>query len=270
LVFNGDFNWFDVAPDDVAALNRRVLAHTALRCTVETELTSNDGDAGCGCAYPDDVDAADVERSHAIMRRLQGTARLHPAIAARASALLAHVVAEVAGQRICIVHGDAESLAGFASSLTCLPVYRRFAKADATHFVANNGAAGMPNFGRTAHGLITRLSVPPPAEGVAQFGFRMGELFVDALPVFYDQEAFARRFLAAWPPGSPAHVSYWKRIEQGPAFVPAHALGLLRAATVCAGSAGTGAGCNASRHCTTDRSIHSSSNHATTRRGKAC
>ena len=29
LVFNGDFNWFDAAPDDFAALNARVLAHAA-------------------------------------------------------------------------------------------------------------------------------------------------------------------------------------------------------------------------------------------------
>jgi hypothetical protein len=261
LVFNGDFNWFNSAADDFAAINRRVLAHTALRGNVETELASADDSAGCGCAYPERVAAAEVERSNAIMRRLRETARQHAPLAARAGALNPHLVAEVAGRRIGIVHGDAESLAGwrfahdalheagnaawlqgvcaatglagFASSHTCLPVYRKFGQGGTVHFIANNGAAGMPNFGGTRYGLLTRLSAQPPAEGVSQFGFRVHDLFVDALPVFYDHDAFARRFLATWPPGSPAHESYWQRIERGPAYAPAHALGRLHAATAC-------------------------------------
>ena len=49
LFFNGDFNWFDVAPGQFAALNRRVLAHRAIQGNVEAELGPDGGAAGyCG------------------------------------------------------------------------------------------------------------------------------------------------------------------------------------------------------------------------------
>ena len=38
----------------------------------------------------------------------------------------------------------------------------------------------------------------------------------------YDDAAWRAQFLRAWPPGSQAHQSYWKRICEG----PAHALAL--------------------------------------------
>jgi hypothetical protein len=46
---------------------------------------------------------------------------------------------------------------------------------------------------------------------------------VEAIVVDYDAAAFRRRFLAQWPAGSPAHASYFRRIESGPAFDPARA-----------------------------------------------
>ena len=67
LVFNGDFNWFDVDPDGFARLNARVLAHAALRGNVETELATDDERAGCGCAYPQWVGDAEVARSNEIV-----------------------------------------------------------------------------------------------------------------------------------------------------------------------------------------------------------
>ena len=60
LVFNGDFHWFDIDPDDFAAIEARVLRHVALRGNVETELAGDDSGAGCGCAYPDNVSDAEV------------------------------------------------------------------------------------------------------------------------------------------------------------------------------------------------------------------
>jgi hypothetical protein len=262
LVFNGDFNWLNIDADTFAAINRRVLGHTALRGNVETELGAEHGDAGCGCAYPDYVEEAEVERSNAIMRRLAETARAFPDLVAALAQLPMHAVAEIGGQRVGIVHGDAESLAGwrfahdalhdaanadwltgicvkanltgFASSHTCLPTLRTFGQGAARRFVANNGAAGMPNFSFTQYGLVTRLSVHPAAEGLAQYGEHFGDLHVDALPVHYDAAAFDRNFLANWPPGSPAHFSYHQRIANGPAYGASHALGLARAASICA------------------------------------
>jgi hypothetical protein len=39
-----------------------------------------------------------------------------------------------------------------------------------------------------------------------------------------DAAELQRRFLAAWPPGSDAHVSYFDRIRSGPAYGVAQAL----------------------------------------------
>lgn len=264
LVFNGDFNWFNADPMSFEGINRVVLQHVALRGNVETELAADADDAGCGCAYPDYVDDADVERSNQIMRRLRQVARSTPALTTIADELTnlpMHAVAEVGGQRFGIVHGDAESLsgwrfahdslhepanaewlrqvctdarlAGFASSHTCLPTFRRFGGGN-RHFVINNGAAGMPNFAFTHYGLITRISVHAAPEGAAQYGDVFGGVHVDALPVHYNAAAFEQSFLAYWPPGSPAHHSYYKRITEGPAYAAPHALGLVRAPSVCA------------------------------------
>ena len=52
LIFNGDFNWFNVDAESFTTINREVLRHVALRGNVETGLAA-DNDAGCGCAYPD-------------------------------------------------------------------------------------------------------------------------------------------------------------------------------------------------------------------------
>jgi hypothetical protein len=262
LVFNGDFNWFNVDDESFDAINRVVLQHVALRGNVETELAADADEAGCGCAYPDYVDDADVERSNEIMRRLRATSRRHNALAARVTALPMHAVAQVGSQRFTIVHGDAESLSGwrfahdflheqenvawlqqicreanllgFASSHTCLPTFRRFRDGEKKHIVINNGAAGMPNFSHTQYGLITRLSIHPAVDGLAQYGDVIEGVHIDAIPVHYDAARFERDFLANWPAGSPAHASYFKRISEGPAYAAPHALGLVRAPSVCA------------------------------------
>ncbi len=256
LVFNGDFNWFDIADENFVGINEEVLRHIALRGNVETELSATANEAGCGCAYPDEVSDAEVERSNEIMRSLRRTATRHTALRDRLTALPMHAVASVGGVRIGIVHGDAESLAGwrfahhemddaanqrwlmdicvdaklagFASSHTCLPALRRLNTSSGRGFIANNGAAGMPNFAYTDYGLITRISRHAAAEGLAQYGIAEAGLFVDALPVHYDVRVFRDDFIASWPPGSPAHQSYFSRIGNGPAFSPPQALGLIK------------------------------------------
>ncbi len=122
LVFNGDFNWFNTSADGFRSINQDILAHSALRGNVETELRPDDTgaeggdadyDAGCGCAYPPNVDDALVERSNDIMLRLRKIARGFPQLTNELKALPMHLVAEVGGLRIAIVHGDAHSLAGW-------------------------------------------------------------------------------------------------------------------------------------------------------------
>ena len=242
LAFNGDFNWLDADPAGFRALNGTVLQHAALRGNVETELAGEDAVAGCGCAYPEWVGDAEVERSNEILERLRETARGHPDLRARLGGLPMHLVAEVGGLRVGIAHGDAESLAGwqfsqealrerpermgallagaaidvFACTHTCLPVMQDFATPRGTALIVNNGAAGMPNFRDTHFGLATRIAGTPSTQ--ALYGARLGATVVEAVPVRYDYEAWMARFDRVWPAGSPASLSYRKRIGSGPGY----------------------------------------------------
>jgi hypothetical protein len=242
LVFNGDFNWFDAEPTEFQSINEAVLQHAALRGNVETEIAGEDAGAGCGCAYPEWVGDAEVERSNEILGRLRSTAREFPGLRARLGSLPMHLVAEVGGLRVGIVHGDAESLAGwqfsqealrdrservrsllaatgidvFACTHTCLPVMQDFATARGVALVVNNGASGMPNFRDTHFGLATRIACEPSPE--ALYGTQLGTLVVEAVPVRYDHDAWLARFDRVWPEGSPASLSYRKRIVSGPAY----------------------------------------------------
>ena len=72
LIFNGDFHWFDIDPARFERIQQAVLAHTAVRGNVETELANPlpNTQADCGCAYPDWVGSDTVERSNRILHRL--------------------------------------------------------------------------------------------------------------------------------------------------------------------------------------------------------
>jgi hypothetical protein len=252
LVFNGDFHWFDIAGDDFAHVTREVLRHRALRGNVETELASEDSGAGCGCAYPEEVSDAEVARSNEILGRLRATARRFPDLRTRMAQLPMHLVARVGEARVGIVHGDGASLAGwgfahgrldepshhrwiesifrnarvdlFASTHTCLPAFREFRFDDRVGVVANNGAAGMPNFAGTSFGLITRVALEPFAGPEKLYGLRAAGAHVEALRIDYDQARWRERFLASWPEGSPAHESYFARIAKGTRFALAQAV----------------------------------------------
>jgi hypothetical protein len=252
IAFNGDFHWFDVDADAFMRVSEEVHRHAAIRGNVETEIAGEDCGAGCGCAYPADVSDADVSRSNAILGRLRETARGLPEVRDRLARLPMHLVARVGEARVGIVHGDCASLAGwgfaqdalddpsrtrwiengfrdarvdiFASSHTCLPATRAFDFAHGRGVVANNGAAGMPNFAGEAFGLVTRIGARPARD--ALYGARVAGAWVEALAVRYDATAWRERFLANWPEGSPAHQSYFRRITAGPGFARELALPL--------------------------------------------
>jgi hypothetical protein len=256
LVFNGDFNWFNVEPEAFARLNQRVLGFDALRGNVETELAaeaSPEDDAGCGCAYPDWVGDDVVTRSNRILQRLRATAREQPAVQQKLAALPMWCRADVGSLRVAIVHGDAQSLAGwgfaqehlrepehrervrgwfdaaqvdaFACSHTCLPVFHGLPMAGRSRMplVLNNGAAGMPNFRGDGAGLLTRISVRPFEGPQRRFGLVPQGLHIDAIAIEFDRQRWAQQFLRQWPEGSDAHASYWQRITQGPVYAPAEA-----------------------------------------------
>ena len=128
IVFNGDFHWLDVDPEDFRAISETVLAHQASQGNVEAELAA-DTDAGCGCAYPDYVGDDVVDRSNQIMTRLRTTAARFPELVSSLGALPRYLTAQVAGERVGIVHGDPESLAGWRLALEAMepgdPLVRR-------------------------------------------------------------------------------------------------------------------------------------------------
>ena len=158
-----------------------------------------------------------------------------------------------ASLRIGIVHGDAGALAGwrfahdalddpanarwladireasqidvFASTHTCLAALRDFDRIPGRLTVINNGAAGMPNFAGTRFGVITRIATTPSPHATL-YGLERDGLFIDALAVHYDEDAFLARFLARWPQGSAAYLSYFSRIVEGPDYSVAQAGGV--------------------------------------------
>jgi len=249
IVFNGDFHWFDVASADFHAIAEGVKAHRRLRGNVETEIAGEASGAGCGCAYPMDVSDAEVSRSNAILERLRATARSLPADREDLARLPMNLVARVGEARIGIVHGDAASLAGwgfahdrlddpaharwieaalrdgavdvFAATHTCLPAFRHFVHAGREGVVANNGAAGMPNFAGEPWGVVTRIA--RAASHRRLFGTEIRGTHVEALRLRFDNARWIARFLAAWPEGSPAHASYFRRMVSGPRFTLAQA-----------------------------------------------
>jgi hypothetical protein len=255
LVFNGDFHWFDIDASGFARVQQAVLAHEALRGNVETELAeaAPAGDAGCGCAYPDWVGDGVVERSNRILTRLRQATT--PAQRAELAALPMWLRADVGGLRIGLVHGDATSLAGwgfaaehlddaghrataagwlsragvdaFACTHTCLPVFQRLPTPGGagSGWILNNGASGMPNFRGDAAGLLTRIAVMPHAGRERRYGVSLGPgVQAEALAIDFDATAWRSRFQQAWPAGSDAHVSYFDRIVNGPAYGPASAV----------------------------------------------
>jgi hypothetical protein len=261
IVFNGDFNWFNAEGADFDFINRTVLAHDASAGNVEVEIATPSPDGGCGCAYPAYVSERTVQRSNAIIQRLQQTAIEYPELRRALASLPRHLVVSVAGERIAILHGDPESLAGWVFSAECMPpldatlrkrlrcetapvtplakIIGYFRRASVRAFacthtclpfaqlvewpgdrglVINNGAAGMPNFRDTHFGVMTRFSADSAVPVGSLYGVQLGRLRCDAIAVEYDHAGWLRRFCRAWPPGSPAHQSYFRRLTRGPDY----------------------------------------------------
>lgn len=175
---------------------------------------------------------------------------LSPIHRAELAALPMWQTASVGDMHVGIVHGDAQSLAGwgfaqehlanaahrdqvrewfeqsgmdaFACSHTCLPVYQSLKRHGRQQpgWVFNNGAAGMPNFQGDPAGLLTRIAITPYPGGNRRVGVVHGPVHIDALAISPPASEVQQRFLAQWPPGSDAHASYFSRIAAGPNYHP--------------------------------------------------
>ncbi|WP_218971942.1 arsenosugar biosynthesis radical SAM (seleno)protein ArsS [Raoultibacter phocaeensis] len=239
VVLNGDVHWFDKTAENFEAIERKASRHTLLVGNVEAELRrETDIGVGCGCSYPECTPDDDVSRSNRIHNMLS-TALFHrPDLRELLQGRLPALNVSVGGRKVGITHGDEKLIGGwgcsreslqdpirqdelsrwlrktgievFATTHTCSPA----AMVLADGIVINNGAAGLPNFSGQDFGIVTRISITPAQEAV--FGTRTGDLFVDAVPLRYDQDAYVSWFDDLWSDTSPASISYRERIVAGP------------------------------------------------------
>lgn len=255
LCFNGDFNWFNIAPEDFQQINQAVLKHHAIQGNVEYELHQSDNSAGCGCAYPDEVDQETVERSNQIHAQLYQTAARFPSLLEQIKQLPLFRRYQIGSQHLAVVHGDAHSLAGwrfdahqlrqsendlnlrqtfeeaqvdvFASSHTCLPILKQLGAYTASkRAIINNGAAGMPNFAETQFGVLSRISVHAGVHQVL-YGTTQADLIIEALPIEFDYLAWQAHFSNHWQRDSAAYLSYFQRICRGPNWALRDAIALI-------------------------------------------
>lgn len=246
LVFNGDFNWFNASDELFRDINTRLQAYTVSLGNVEYELANPAAGAGCGCAYPEQVEQQVVDRSNRIMRRLQGVAGRHSDILEWLRQLPRYRCLVFGGLRILVVHGDPESLAGWGlsresfspknnlqhvdwfcktgadiivSSHTCEPALWSGPVDGGPRVIANNGSAGMANLQGDSRGLITRIALDPPDDCSAALVNAAG-VAVSLQPVAFDLAAWMERFDRIWPAGSDAALSYRQRITGGTSLLP--------------------------------------------------
>ena len=238
VVFNGDIHWFDAEVKSFCEIENEIAKRTltAINGNVEFELAS--GQNGCGCFYPSCTDAGTINRSNLIHARLsrlikEGCEQFIEIFKRRAKCELV----SVGGANIAITHGDEKFLAGWGCSrenlaqkdrqdelnlwfkehkfdvLACTHTCAPAAIALENGVVINNGAAGMSNFASELYGLITRIAITPSKEAI--YRARLGEIYIEALPVRYDTAKFLEWFDQIWKAQSPAEVSYRDRIANG-------------------------------------------------------
>ena len=239
IVFNGDIHWFDKTADNFWAIEQRVKHYIPLVGNVEAELRrQEDVGVGCGCAYPDCNSDAAVSRSNRIHKMLSAAVEERPECKEILQGRPCAMVANVAGVKVGITHGDEKLIGGWDCSRDSLQDPTRTDELSrwmarngievftSTHTCAavamelpdglfiNNGAAGLPNFEGEHFGTMVRIATTPALE--AQFSARWGDLYVEAVPVRYDHDAYLAWFDDLWPHRSAAEVSYRPRIVNGP------------------------------------------------------
>lgn len=242
VVLNGDTHWFDKTAENFAALERRMggnPSYVPMVGNVEAELRrQEDVGVGCGCAYPECTDDASVARSNRIHKMLSIAVDAHPELKRMLDGRPGTATVFVAGRKVAVTHGDEKLLGGwdcsreslqdilrqdevdsfmaendidvFATTHTCAPAAIRLARGA----VVNNGAAGLPNFAGQRYGLCIRIAAAPVEDSL--FETELDGLFVQAVPVRYDHDAYLEWFDGLWDAASPAAISYRSRILNGP------------------------------------------------------
>lgn len=250
LLFNGDFNWFNASDELFRDINIRVLDHGAITGNVEYELARPGDGAGCGCAYPEFVDDEVVERSNRIMARLQSVAANHSDLQDRLAGLPRYRCLIFGGLKVVVLHGDPESLAGWAlshevlesrgtgaladwfretgadvivSTHTCLPVMRTLTIGGRQRLFLNNGSAGMGNLTGDPAGLVARLALSASSKASFRLPSRL-PVSASLERVRFPVSPWLALFDSLWPKNSDAALSYRHRILNGTGLTVAQLL----------------------------------------------
>ncbi len=248
VALNGDYHWFDATLESFLEVEEMVSRFTPMNGNVELELARAQAcGVGCGCSYPTSMSDAFVGRSNAIYARIKEAISAKPGLAASLAGRPAWGIAQVGGTRVALTHGDEKSVSGWGCSTDSLREAARLEELDAfftahgigvlstTHTCAaaavctphgaviNNGSAGLPEYKGLLYGLVNRISTTRHPDAV--YRARVEDVWVEAVPVRYDQDAFIRWFDAIWEPDSPAAISYRPRAVAGPDVSFADAVG---------------------------------------------
>lgn len=239
VILNGDMHWFDRTAEEFAKIEELAEGFIPLIGNVEAEVRRPlDVGVGCGCAYPDCTDDASVSRSNRIHHMMRAAVQAVPELVAKLEGRPAHMVASVKGCKVGITHGDEKLLGGwdcaieqmedvlrqaelsdfmqdngidiFATTHTCAAVAMKLA---AGVFI-NNGAAGLPTFKGQQFGVLTRISGTPCEDAIYRAEYK--GVYIEAVPVRYDHDAYVEWFDGLWKHNSPAEISYRGRILNGP------------------------------------------------------
>mmetsp|Transcript_9836 Transcript_9836/g.12329 ORF Transcript_9836/g.12329 Transcript_9836/m.12329 type:complete len:354 (+) Transcript_9836:3-1064(+) len=261
VVFNGDFNFFNIDKASWIKINSEIQQKFGLRTgakviatkgNIEHEVASREF-SGCGCAYPDDVDPKVSLRAGAIVDQLREIAHSKDMphwILPWLRNLNWHTTFRIGSMQITLVHGDPDCVNGWslaANAKTSQHIVERFfdntnsSILACTHtclahltqipdgrIIINNGSAGISNFQNSTSGLVSRIAptnAPPLDPNLCAFGSSLADIRVDALHLHFDSTSWLQHFfLPNWPPESPAHSSYYDRISFGvPHWTPQHA-----------------------------------------------
>ncbi|CAN0312573.1 unnamed protein product, partial [Phaeothamnion confervicola] len=132
VVLNGDFHFFDADAAWFRAVHERIAGAPNLLATrgnVETEVARQAAAArGCGCGYPSYVAAGTAERADAIVARLAADAA-DDSVVRWLGDLPMFRTFSVGGLRVAVIHGDPDSLAGWALAVENVPPYDSAARA---------------------------------------------------------------------------------------------------------------------------------------------
>lgn len=238
VVYNGDYHWFDGTAENFLEVERLLEGSIPMNGNVELELARlEDCGVGCGCSYPTTMSDAFVGRSNAIFGRMKESVKDLPEVRAIGNRPAWGVV-EVGEARVGITHGDERSVSGWGCSVENLQDPARKAELDrffsersidvlsTTHtcaaaalalshgVVINNGSAGLPEYKSKLFGLVNRVAKTPHPDAV--YRAKVKGVFVEAVPVRYDQNAFISWFDSVWELDSPAAQSYRPRAIAGP------------------------------------------------------